>query len=186
MKKLIAYLFLLFITFSVSAQTSLETAVLSELNSYRSKNGLCTLSADKNLYLWAGYHSKYLAKLNLMGLVDVTHDEKIDIPDWKELNYDQRASEFNKSGSDNHFTGEVQMRSLTVLPGTSERDIAKRAIQEFHDSYKHREIIRKEYDTEYDLPIVGIAVIKNQNKVAGNDIYTIVIDLGVKFNYYQK
>jgi hypothetical protein len=186
MKKLIAYLILLVITFSANAQTSLETAVFNELNSYRDTAGLCTLKVDKNLYSWAGYHGKYLVKLNGMGLVDATHNEKIDIPDWKELNYDQRDLEFNKSGKDNHFNGEVQLRSLSVLPGTSEKDIAKKAIQEFHDSRGHRDIIRTEFEPEYDLPIVGVSVIKNTGQVAGYDVYTIVIDLGLKFNYYQK
>ncbi len=186
MKKLIAYLILLVITFGANAQTSLETAVFNELNSYRTKAGLCTLKVDKNLYSWAGYHCKYLVKLNGMGLKDTTHDEEKDIPDWKELNYGQRELEFNKSGKDNHFNGEVQIRSLSVLPGTSEKDIAKKAIQEFHDSHEHRETIRKEFEPEYDLPIVGVSVIKNPGQVAGYDVYTIVIDLGVKFNYYQK
>ena len=186
MKKLILYLLLAILSIRANAQTSLETAVFGELNAYRTKNGLCTLNVNKDLSSLAGYHCRYLVTLNEMGQVDSSHDERIDVPNWRELTYDQREAEFSKSDENNHFSGEVQLRSLSFLPGTSEKDIAKNIIQKFHDSPKHREIIRNEYDADYDLPIVGISVIKNLKQVAGYDVYTVVIDLGMKFNYYQK
>ena len=191
MKNAISLLIIIFLTLSVKAQSSLEIAVLKELNSYRTKKGLCTLKIDTSLSVWSAYHAKYLTKVNKIGIKDLTgkpHDEKIDIPNWKELTFAQRDSEFNNTGENNHISkGEVQTRStIPFKPGTPEKDIAKRIIQGFHNSPPHKEIINSDYDTDYDLPIVGISVIKNQDQIGGYDVYTVVIDLGVKFNYVKK
>ncbi len=186
MKNLITILLLSILTITVNAQTSLETAVLKELNTYRAKNHLCTLKIDNALSTWSSYHARYLAKLNTMGKVDRSHDEKIDISDWKELSFEQRAIEFNKADDNNHINGEVQTRSIPFEPGTPEKDIAKRIIDGFDNSPLHKEIINSEYDTASDLPIVGISVIKNQDQIGGYDVYTVVIDLGVKFDYVKK
>jgi len=182
MKNLIAFLAIIFLTLSVKAQTTLETAVLKELNSYRTGRGHCTLKIEPALSVWSAYHAKYLTKLNEIGAKDATHDEKIDIPNWRELTFAQRDAEFNKAEEDSHIgKGEVQTRStIPFKPGTPEKDIAKRIIDGFDNSPLHNEIINSDYD-ENDLAIVGISVIKNKDQVGGYDVYTVVIDLGVKF-----
>jgi uncharacterized protein YkwD len=183
MKNLMAFLAVIFLTLSVKAQTTLETAVFNELNSYRTGRGHCTLKIYPALSVWTAYHAKYLTKLNEIGAKDTTHDEKIDIPNWRELTFAQRDSVFNKAEEDSHISkGEVQTRStIPFKPGTPEKDIAKRIIKGFNDSPPHKKIINSDYDTDYDLPIVGISVIKNKEQVGGYDVYTVVIDLGFKF-----
>jgi len=180
MKRLIGHLILMVLPLISNAQNSLETSVLNELNSYRYKRGLCTLKIDESLSTWSTYHAKYLSKLNEINKFDRSHDEKIDLPNWRELTLAQRDSEFNKTDVNKHISkGEVQLRMVTRGIDESEIDLAKKIILSFHNSADHNNIINSDYDVDYDLPIVGISVIKNNIQLNGSDVYTVVIDLGV-------
>ena len=179
MKNLIVFLAVIFLTLSVKAQTALETAVLKELNSYRTKIHLCTLKLDNKLSDVSAHHSKYLSILYSMGKADHTHDEVIDIPNWKEIKFEKRASEFDRLNQGKHLSkGEIQITSATVPEGSSNDIVAKKIIKMFHDSKPHREIMTSDYDTEFDIPIVGISVIKS--KIPGSDVYTVTIDFGAE------
>ena len=96
------YKSLLFILFALlsdlyHSQTTLELAVIKELNLYRKKHGLVALTYDAKSSEMARYHAIYLKTMNELGYSSLDysseqqHDEGIDLPDFKEMTFEERA-----------------------------------------------------------------------------------------------
>lgn len=202
MKKLISYLLLVIISIGANAQTSLETAVLTELNLYRSrlsntqwkpKNAdsdydsnvgvLCKLVQDKDLANIAKYHSEYLSKVSKLGLRNSSHekahDENIDIKDWVELSYDQRAVKINRTNSNKELVSEIQIQEFSAAKGTSDKELAKIIISAFDRSDAHKESMILQFEEDIVIPIVGISVAVREGQDSTKLYYSVVIDLGI-------
>jgi hypothetical protein len=72
--------------------------LFDKINAHRASLGLNKLVFDSSAYAMASYHSKYLSVINMApySYNIITHDEKIDIPEFSELSFDERCGYFIK------------------------------------------------------------------------------------------
>ena len=85
MKKVLSII-LLIISFSASAQTSLDSLMFSKINEYRVSNGVAEISWDTNVFKASNHHSTYLKLLSKDSLkTTITHYEKIDVDSIDEI-----------------------------------------------------------------------------------------------------
>jgi len=203
MKNLIAFLAIIFLTLGVKAQTTLETAVFNELNSYRAKLSntqwkpknadsdydsnvgyLCKLNFDKDVSTIANYHARYLSEVTKLGLRNFSHekahDENIDLKDWTELSYNQRKIRLKKINPViSQMVSEIQHQQITVDKGTSDKELAKKIISVFDKSDVHKESMILQFEEDIVKPIVGISVVVREGLDKTKLYYSVVIDFGV-------
>jgi hypothetical protein len=98
MKRLLlsALVLCLFSVFKLSAQTVEDSMLFDKINAHRASIGLNKLVWDTSAYAMASHHAKYLAITNssTYGKVLMTHDEKFDIPNFKEMSFEERYNKF--------------------------------------------------------------------------------------------
>ena len=112
------FIILSFFSFFLSySQSKLEQAVIKELNDYRKKYSLVTLVYDAKSSEMSKYHAVYLKKLNEYNYSPLdlnsnqVHDELIDLPNFKEMTFEERAK---KVGADDFLTKPFQSIRLLV------------------------------------------------------------------------
>jgi hypothetical protein len=202
MKNLIAFLAIIFLTLGVKAQTTLETAVFNELNSYRAKLSntqwkpknansdydsnvgyLCKLSMDNDLGNMSNYHARYLSEVKRLGLNNLSgekaHDQNVNLENWAELSFDDRAYKIKKLKAKKELGGEIQIQAFEVAKGTSDKELARIIISSFDRSDGHKVVMIRQYEEDIVTPIVGISVIISEGPHKDKLYYSVVIDFGV-------
>jgi hypothetical protein len=202
MKNAISLLIIIFLTLSVKAQSSLETAVINELNSYRTKLSntqwkpknadsdydsnvgfLCKLAYDKDLSNTANYHAKYLSEVTKLGLRNSSgekaHDENVNLKNWIELSFDQRDNNLKKLNLKKELVGEIQMQQFSSPKGIRDKELAKKIISSFDRSDGHKEIMLLYFEEDLIKPIVGISIIVREDKDLNILYHSVVIDFGI-------
>lgn len=78
------------------AQTGKDSMLFDKINSHRASLGLNKLVWDSSTYEMSSHHAKYLAIINssIYGKALITHDEKFDIPNFKEMSFEERYNKF--------------------------------------------------------------------------------------------
>ena len=202
MKKVTLLFILIYLTHSIKAQSSLEIAILNELNSYRTKlsntqwkpknagsdydsnvGQLCNLAYDKDLSNTANYHAKYLSEITKLGLRNSSgekaHNENIDLKNWIELSFDQRGNNLKKLNLKKELVGEIQIQQFSSPKGKKDKELAKKIISLFDGSDGHKEIMLFYFEEDLIKPIVGISVIVREDNDLNIIYYSVVIDFGV-------
>jgi hypothetical protein len=202
MKNIISLLILIYLTHGVNAQSSLEIAVLNELNSYRTKlsnthwkpknadpdydsnvGHLCKLTYDKDLSNTANYHAKYLSEITKLGLRNSSgekaHNENIDLKNWIELSIDQRGDNLKKLNLKKELVGEIQIQQFSSPKGKKDKELAKKIISLFDGSDRHKEIMLFYFEEDLIKPIVGISVIVREDNDLNIIYHSVVIDFGI-------
>lgn len=87
MKKVIGII-LFIISFSLNAQTKLDSMLFDKVNDYRESQGISRLMWDNDVYKAANHHSTYLKLINKDSLKTVmTHAESKNVEGFEELMY---------------------------------------------------------------------------------------------------
>lgn len=162
---------------SIYSQSQLELEVVKQLNIYRKNHKLGSVKYDLVLSNVAAYHSKYIIECGKIGHVvnsdKMPHDEQFDLKNFKELNFEQRAS----MAPDKHLWGEIMIAAALYSKDASIESIAKDIIESFNGSPKHKEIMLAPDPGEGIKCIIGLSIIKVNYTDHLNE-YTINIDFG--------
>jgi hypothetical protein len=180
------YLILLVSTlmaFNLYSSSEIEIELLNQLNLYRKKKGLETMSLDSNLSKVALYHANYLAKCRSEGHIvhydKLPHDEDFDISNHIEMDADERAAMYPNC----NMYGEIQFQSFPIDSTVNIVTLCKSIINGFANSPKHNEIMMNDSEpNERFKPIVGISVIQVKSNTPGYNCYVVNIDFGVLVN----
>ncbi len=173
-------LILLFFSVIVYSQTQLEHAVIKELNLYRKKHGLVALTYDEKSSEMSKYHAIYLKKLNendyspLNLNSDQKHDELIDLPNFTEMTFQERASKVLPTVT---WMGEILIQCMGRYSNVKNYSIlAKEIIQVFHNSPGHREIMQLDFNPKIleKIPIVSLSVLE-----INNESCSIVVNINI-------
>ncbi len=180
MKSYLIFILSILMTSNLFSHTEIEKELLNQLNLYRKKKGLETMSLNSKLSTVAFYHANYLAKCSSVGHVvhydKLPHDEEFDISDHIELNADERAAMY----PDVNMYGEIQYQVFPIETSASIVTLCKAIIDGFAGSPRHNEIMMTDFEgDERFKPIVGISVIKVKSKIPGYYEYVVNIDFGV-------
>jgi hypothetical protein len=183
MKYILCFNLSILMTFNLFSHTDIEKELLNQLNLYRKKKGLETMSLDSNLSTVALYHANYLAKCKSVGhnthYDKLPHDEQFDISDHKELDTDVRATLF----PDCNMYAEISMQTFSIDTAANIVTLCKSIIDQFASSPKHNEIMMMDSEpNERFKPIVGISVIQVKSNTPGYYCYVVNIDFGVLVN----
>lgn len=180
--KSIIYIFILLPLISYS-QTQLEQAVIKELNLYRKKHGLVALTYDAKSSEMSRFHSDYMKKLNeneyspLNLSADQVHDELIDLPNFTEMTFKQRAEKVEHV----QWFGEICIQCTFKLENNQET--AKSIINSFHNSPGHREIMQSYFNPKFldkIIPIVSLSVLEIETDSGCSVVVNINIGSSVK------
>ena len=180
MKSYLIFILSIFMTSNLFSHTEIEKELLNQLNLYRKKKGLETMSLNSKLSNVSFYHASYLAKCSSVGHVvhydKLPHDEEFDISDHKELDTEERAAMY----PDGNLYGEIQYQSFPIASSASIVTLCKAIIDGFASSPGHNEIMMTDFEgNERFKPIVGISVIKVKSNIPGYYCYVVNIDFGV-------
>lgn len=150
MIKSIFIIFSFFCFYPSNSQTKLEQAVIKELNLYRRKYGLVALIYDAKSSEMSKYHADYLKKLNendylpLNLSYDQVHDELIDLPNFTEMTFEERAIKVSPTIT---WMGEICIQCMGGYSNVKDYSkLAKEIIDIFHNSPGHREVMRTSYN----------------------------------------
>lgn len=180
MKKSILILAAILITTLSEAQTSFETKLLAGLNKYRISKGLVPVSYNASASGISKYHASYLDKCTLAnhgcaGDSDKGHDERFDLPGFKEMTFEQRAATVKGVT----FVGEIQYQGFIIKDETDENLVVASIIKGFDGSQHHKEIMSFPFPDDPSLKAaVGLSVLKKPSNVPGFSEYVLVIDFG--------
>ena len=180
MKYILCFNLSILMTFNLFSHTDIEKELLNQLNLYRKKKGLETMSLDSKLSNVAFYHASYLAKCASVGhstnFDKLPHDEEFDISDHKELDTEERAAMY----PDGNLYAEIQYQAFTIDSTASIMTLCKSIINGFASSPAHNEIMMNDSEpNERFKLIVGISVIQTISDIPGNYDYVVNIDFGV-------
>lgn len=144
MKRTVFSIIMLFLTLlPAMAQDSVEKQLFSDVNTYRISQGLPALKWDSSAYTAAKHHSDYLAIINdsahRAGLM--MHDEKIDVKDFKEYNFDERFKFFipkHKQAIENAACGIVPnpLGKIIIIP--TDTVVSQAALSMWIESKEHK------------------------------------------------
>ena len=167
-------------TTNLFSHTEIEKELLNQLNLYRKKKGLETMSLNSKLSTVAFYHANYLEKCRFVGHIvhydKLPHDEEFDISDHKELDFGERAAMY----PDGNLYGEIQYQSFPIDSSASIVTLCKAIIDGFARSPGHNEIMMTDFEgDERFKPIVGISVVKVKSDLPRHNCYVVNIDFGV-------
>ena len=165
------YKSLLFILFALlsdlyHSQTTLELAVIKELNLYRKKHGLVALTYDAKSSEMARYHAIYLKTMNELGYSSLDysseqqHDEGIDLPDFKEMTFEERARQVLPI----RWVSEILIQCS--LKRKNDQETAKAIINAFHNSPGHRKAMQFSINPKIldrVTPVVSLSVIETDS-----------------------
>lgn len=160
----------------IHAQSPLELEVVKQLNIYRKKHGIKPVVYDVEISKVALYHTNYIKECRKVGhnvnKDKLPHDEQYDIKNYKELNFEQRAS----MAPDKSIWGEIMIAAAMYNKATSIESIAKDIIKSFDSSPNHKDIMLQDFKF---ITLVGVSIIKSGSNVGpNNDEYIINIDFG--------
>ena len=165
----IIFIILSFFCFYPSySQTQLEQAVIKELNLYREKHGLVALFYDEKSSEMSRYHAVYMKKLNeneyspLNLSDDQVHDELIDLPNFTEMTFEERAIKVSPTIT---WMGEICIQCSNRLE--NEQQSVKSIINTFHNSPGHREVMQTSFNPKIldkVKPIISISIIESNNE----------------------
>lgn len=180
------YLILLVSTmmsFNLYSSSDIEKELLNQLNLYRKKKGLETMSLDSNLSTVAFSHANYLAKCKSVGhnthYDKLPHDEQFDISDHKEMDADVRATTY----PDCNMYAEISMQTFSIDTAANIVTLCRSIIDQFALSPKHNEIMTNDSEpNERFKLIVGISVIQVKSVIPKYNCYVVNIDFGVLVN----
>ena len=180
MKYILCFNLSILMTFNLFANTDIEKELLNQLNLYRKKKGLETMSLDSKLSNVAFYHASYLAKCASVGhnthYDELPHDEQFNVSNHKEMNTDVRATMYPNG----NMYAEISMQTFTIDSTANIMNLCKSIIDQFASSPKHNEIMTTYFEgDERFKPIVGISVIKVKSEIIGYYKYVVNIDFGV-------
>lgn len=168
-------LVLSFMPLFVMAQTSLESAFIKSLNIYRKERNLSQLIYDSASSKITCYHARYLNNCNDLNIQIRDHDETVDIKNFKEYNFDQRA----KKVLPVVWIGEIQLQYY--IKNNYDSISAKNILQIFHNSPPHREIMNIQIpDNIGILPIVSTCIEERKD-----EFDQIVLSTVVNFGYKE-
>lgn len=178
------FIILSFFSFYLSySQTKLEQAVIKELNDYRKKHNLVALVYDAKSSEMSKYHAVYLKKLNEYNYspLDLNgnqkHDELIDLPDFKEMTFEERA----KKVLHLQWLGEILIQC--AFKHENNEETAKSIINSFHNSPGHREIMQTYYNPKIldrVIPTVSISVLEIESDSGCSVVVNINVGYSVK------
>ena len=136
------YLIILFslITFTVKAQTKLDSLILEEINNYRSSLGLNKVEWDHNCYLASNNQAEYLLRKNseIWPNLYISHNGDV-LP----RPYDRYK--FYSKSNDYKDIGEI----ITIFSISFDKDsidykkVAKKAFEDWKSSPDHHECMKK-------------------------------------------
>lgn len=178
------FIILSFFSFFLSySQSKLEQAVIKELNDYRKKYSLVALVYDAKSSEMSKYHADYLKKLNEYNYSPLklnrnqVHDELIDLPNFKEMTFQQRAEKVEHV----QWFGEICIQCTFKLENNEET--AKSIINSFHNSPGHREIMQSYFNTKFldkIIPIVSLSVLEIETDSRCSVVVNINVGSSVK------
>lgn len=178
------FIILSFFSFFLSySQSKLEQAVIKELNDYRKKYSLVTLVYDAKSSEMSKYHAVYLKKLNEYNYSPLdlnsnqVHDELIDLPNFKEMTFEERA----KKVLHLQWLGEILIQCAFKLE--NDQETAKSIINSFHNSPGHREIMQTYYNPKIldrVIPTVSISVLEIESDSGCSVVVNINVGYSVK------
>lgn len=180
--KSIIYIFILLPLISYS-QTQLEQAVIKELNLYRKKHGLVALTYDAKSSEMSRYHAVYMKKLNeneyspLNLSADQVHDELIDLPNFTEMTFQERASKVMPTV----WIGEILIQCMGRYSNVKNYPIiAKEIIDIFHNSPGHREVMQTYFNPKNldNIPVVSLSILETNNESC-----SIVVNINIGFKW---
>lgn len=160
---IISFLFTFNLSFS---QTTLEQAVIKELNLYRKKYGLVALTYDAKSSEMARYHAIYLKTMNDLGYSSLDysseqlHDEGIDLPHFKEMTFEERARQVLPI----RWVSEILIQCS--LKRKNDQETGKAIINAFHNSPGHRKAMQFSINPKIldrVTPIVSLSVIETDS-----------------------
>jgi len=177
----------LFYALEVKSQTAsnrkiaeIESNIFVQLNEYRNKHGLHSVTADTTISRIARLHARYLAIASEKGHNahhdKLPHDEQFDIPNYHELNFEQRSI----LASHKNISCEISIQRDPMLPNQSIKEFAIQTIKAFDSSPSHKEVMLMN-DVKGIIDLVGIAVVKHDTK---NELYEHFA-VNIDFGYYQ-
>lgn len=170
MIKRVFILFSFFCFYPSYSQTKLEQAVIKELNLYRKKHGLVALTYDAKSSEMSRYHADYMKKLNendyspLNLSADQVHDELIDVPNFTEMTFQERASNVLSTAT---WIGEICIQCMGRYSNVKDYSkLAKEIIESFHNSPGHREVMQTYFNPKNldNIPIVSLSVLETNNE----------------------
>ena len=162
------------------SQTKLEQAVIKELNFYRKKHGLVALTYDAKSSEMSRYHAVYMKKLNeneyspLNLNADQIHDELIDLPNFTEMTFQERAIKVSPTIT---WMGEICIQCMGRYSNVKDYPIlAKEIIDSFHNSPGHREVMQTYFNPKNldNIPIVSLSVLETND-----DSCSIVVNINI-------
>ena len=183
----IVFLLILLFTLDVKSQKTssfkqheIEAAILNQLNEYRNKHGLRPFVADTTISKIARLHARYLAIVSEMGhsthYDNLPHDEQFDVPNYQELNFDERM----RLAPNKNISLEISIQSQPIINGQTLKEFALQTIKLFDSSSSHKELMLIN-DTKGIVHLAGVGVVKHETKNDGYEFYAVNIDFG----YYQ-
>ena len=135
------YLIILFslITFTVKAQTKLDSLILEEINNYRLSLGLNKVEWDQNCYLSSNNQAEYLFKKNTQVWPNlyITHNGDV-------LPTPNDRYKFYSKSKDHRYVGEI----ICIFSINFDKDnidykkVAKKAFEEWKSSPDHHECMK--------------------------------------------
>ena len=158
MKNLI--IIILFVhSYILSAQTTLEKAVLTELNIYRKSHNLPSATLDLQVSKAAKYHTSWMVKSGVC-----SHFENVDVPGFTEIDGpEERGKHFGilndiiSFSEICNFSRSNDASSPIVERPLSDVELAKDIIKRFYTSPEHNETMIQEINKGSILQ-VGIGV----------------------------
>ena len=166
-------------TFNLSfSQTALEQAVIKELNLYRKKHGLVALTYDAKSSEMARYHAIYLKTMNELGYSSLDysseqlHNERINLPDFKEMTFKERARQVLPI----RWVSEILTQCS--LKRKNDQETAKAIINAFHNSAGHRKAMQFSINPKIldrVTPVVSLSVIETDS------ICPIVVNIDIGY-----
>ena len=160
---IISFLFTFNLSFS---QTTLEQAVIKELNLYRKKYGLVALTYDVKSSEMARYHAIYLKTMNELGYSSLDysseqlHNERINLPHFKEMTFEERARQVLPI----RWVSEILIQCS--LKRQNDQETAKAIIHAFHNSPGHRKAMQFSINPKIldrVSPVVSLSVIETDS-----------------------
>lgn len=141
--KTIINVILFILSFSLSAQTKLDSMLFNKINEYRVFNRVNTLQWDTNIFKVSNHHSTYLKLLNYDSLkTTITHTEDVDVKDFEELtNSSDRFDKF--TNKIDVFIGENVTGTLKIKTFEVEK-IVDIVFNKFKNSIEHNKIMLSE------------------------------------------
>lgn len=180
MIKSVFIIFSFFYFYPCYSQTQLEQAVIKELNFYRKKHGLVALTYDAKSSEMSRYHAVYMKKLNendyspLNLSADQVHDELIDLPNFTEMTFQERARKVLPKAT---WMGEICIQCMGRYSNVKDYSkLAKEIIESFHNSPGHREIMQLDFNPKIleKIPIVSLSVLETND-----DSCSIVVNINI-------